>query len=302
MKRILTVDISNVLYRTFFANKNEDDATIAGLAQHRALTTLNKYYKQFQPTHLILAFDRPNWRKTYTKSEACLTWKPYKGHRRKDMTPAQKEKYKLFLEHLDDFESMMREHTAVVCLAADGLEADDLMAGIAQRFGDTDEVILVSADKDLIQLLRHPNITLLSPDTGKNRTLDEWNGDADYFIFEKCFRGDAGDNVQSAYPRLRSTKIQKAYNDPYFCVNLMNEKWINENGDEVLVKDMFEENKLLMDLTEQPPSIRQKIDETINDGLANPGSYSHFHFLKFCGKYELKRISEQAELFVRMLS
>jgi len=302
--KILTVDISNILYRTFFANKAEDGKTIAGLAQHRALTTLNKYYKQFRPDVLVLAFDRPNWRKTYTKSGGCLTWKIYKGQRRKGMAPSQKTKYELFLEHLTEFETMMRIHTAVVCLAADGLEADDLMAGIAQKFGDndTDEVILVSSDKDLMQLLRHKNVTLLSPDTGKNRTLDDYDNDADYFMFQKCFRGDAGDNVQSAYPRIRSTKIRKAYDDPFFCVNLMNETWTNENGDAVLVRDMFDENKLLMDLTDQPESIRKKMDATIEEGLSNPGAYSHFHFLKFCGKYDLKRISEQAELFVKMLS
>lgn len=304
MKRFLVFDISNVLYRTFFAHKGEDDQTLAGLAHHKALTTLNKYFKAFRPDKIFMTFDRPNWRKIYTKSEDCYTWRKYKGHRRQDMTQAQKEKYELFMEHLSDFEEMMRKHTSVICLASEGLEADDLMAGVAQRFGDEEdyEIILVSTDKDLIQLLRGKNVRLINPENGKDRTLEDWDNSADYFIFEKCFRGDSGDNVQSAYPRLRTAKIKKAFEDPFFCVNLMNETWTNENGDEVLVKNLFEENKLLMDLTAQPDIIRDKMDTCIDEGIMNPGSYSHFHFLKFCGKYELKKISEQAELFVPMLS
>ena len=304
-------DISNMLYRTFFVNKMKHSVEeSAGLAQHAALITLNKYYRNFKPHKVVMTFDRTSWRKAYTANEElCISGKPYKGNRRQNMTPAEKEMFAKFTRHLDDFEDMMKRKTSVICLAADGLEADDLMAGVAQMF-EGDEIIVVSADKDLIQLMRNPNVKLIDPATGKDRRLylnEEYDGDVDYFMFMKCIRGDTGDNVQSAFPGVRKTRIKKAYDDSFEQVNLMNETWsIGDKGTddykEFIVKELFEENKLLMDLEAQPDVIRDKIVSTIEEGFGDPGTYSHFHFLKFLGKYELKKIAEQVDNFVPMLS
>jgi 5'-3' exonuclease len=300
-KKYILFDISNLLYRAFFANKQQDDQTTAGLAHHMALTTLNKYYKAFNPHKVIMTFDRSSWRKEYTASEECLSGKPYKGNRRQSMTPKEKEKFEAFLQHLQEFEELMRVHSSVVCLAGDGLEADDLLAGFCQTYID-DEIIIVSGDKDMIQLLRNPNVRLVDPATGKDRTLEEWDGDADLFMFEKCLRGDAGDNVGSAYPRIRKTKIIKAYNDSFERVNVMNDMWTDQTGKEHVVRHLFAENKLLMDLTAQPACIRRQMNEVINEEMSDPGSFSYFHFMGFLGKYEMKKISQSLDQYVPMLS
>lgn len=303
-KKYLMFDISNMLYRTFYANQSADDITQAGLAHHTALTTLNKYFKQFNPHQVIMTFDRSNWRKWYTQDEElCYSGKLYKGQRRKGMSPKEKQKYELFKEHLADFEEIVRENTTIVCLAENGLEADDLMAGFVQRVcSEGHEVIGVSADKDLMQLLRYKNFTLIDPNSGKPRNLNEYHNDADFFMFQKCLRGDLGDNVPSAYPRIRTKKIEEAYTDPYVCTTIMNHTWTNADGKEIIVKRMFNENSLLMDLSKQPECVRRIIDETIDNGLNNPGKFDYFKFLRFCGKYELKKISEKLENYVPLLS
>lgn len=303
--KYLCFDMSNILYKTFFVHKNEDDDTIAGIASHSALVTLNKYYKEFKPTHMVFCFDRSNWRKEYTKTDQCLSGKVYKGQRRQNMTQRDKERYAIFMDHMNEFEEMIRKKTAIISLADDGLEADDLLAGVVQTMGVQEpdsEFIIVSSDKDLIQLLGYPNTTLINPADGKPRTLDEWGGDANLFMFEKCIRGDVGDNVQSAYPRLRKTRMMKAWEDEYERANLMMETWTDQNGKEFRVKDLFEENKLLMDLSSQPEEIQIKIVKTVLEGMRDPGKFSYFHFMKYLGKYELKKIAEQVDQFVPMLS
>lgn len=303
--KYLVLDVTNILYRTFFAHKTEDDITVAGLAAHTALVTINKYYRSFKPHQILMCFDRSSWRKEYTKSDECLSGKLYKGNRRQKMTPKEKEKYELFLNHLADFEEMIRDHTAIVTLAGEGLEADDLVAGSIQTLSVTDpeaEFIIVSGDKDMIQLLKHENTKLIDPATGKERSLKEWNGDADLFMFEKCLRGDLGDNVQAAYPRVRKTRILKAFEDEYERANLMMERWTSPDGREFVVKELFAENMLLMDLESQPEDIQERIVKTVIDGVNNPGTFSYFHFMKFLGKYELKKVAEQAEQFVPMFS
>ena len=187
--KYLVFDITNILYRTFFAHKTEDDITVAGLASHTALVTINKYFRTFKPHKIIMCFDRTSWRKEYTKSDECVSGKPYKGNRRQKMTPKEKERYELFLSHLNDFEDLVRDNTSIITLAGEGLEADDLAAAVVQTVSVTDEeaeFIVVSADKDLIQLLGYPNVRLINPADGKDRTLKDWEGDAELFMFEKC--------------------------------------------------------------------------------------------------------------------
>lgn len=300
--KILMFDGSNILYKTFYANTNEDALTVTGLAHHAALTTLNKYHKMYKPNTTIVAFDRSNWRKDYTKTDKCVSGKLYKGNRRLTMTPKQQEKYEIFCEHVTEFEMMLREQTGIVTLAGDKLEADDLMAGVVELFHQTHDIVIVSADKDLMQLLRYKSVVLIDPATGKPRTLVEYNMDADLFMFVKCIRGDAGDNVQSAFPRVRMTRIKQAYTDPYERANLMEETWTDAEGRELKVRDLFAENELLMDLFKQPKPIRRQILQTVDEGFDNRGRFSMFHFLRFCGKYELKNITNSVEQFTKMLS
>jgi len=307
--KYLILDISNLLYRTFYANKSEDDITIAGLAQHQALLTLNKYYNQFTPDKIVMCFDRKAWRVNYTKSDKCISGKIYKGHRRKDMTAKEREKYELFIQHLQDFEELMREHTSVICLAADGLEADDLVAGFLQMYEDANnEMTVVSTDKDYIQLLRYKNTRLINPADGKDRGLNEWGGSTDLFMFEKCIRGDAGDNVQSAYPRVRKTRIMKAWEDPLERVNMLEEKiTIPDPQDhtqkkELIVKELFKENELLMDLSKQPSEWREVMDKTIEENMADPGKFSFLKFMQFLGKYEMRKVADNVGTYVEMLS
>lgn len=297
-------DMSNILYKTFFVHHNEDEITIAGLAMHSALVTLNKYFREQKFNKIIMVFDRSSWRKEYTSSAECISKKPYKGNRRQSMTPGQKAKYELFCQHLADFEQLVTNHSSIITLAADRLEADDLMAGAIQvlSLDPTNEMVLISADKDMIQLLGYPNVKLLDPATGKFRTLDEWNGSAEYFMFMKCLRGDAGDNVGSALPRVRETRIKKAYDDPYERANMMNETWNGADGTTFVVKALYKENELLMDLAAQPDDIQKLMIKTVVNAIKNPGKFSYFHFLQFLGRFDLKKVAEQADSFVPLLS
>lgn len=300
--KYLLFDISNMLYRTFYAQRDEDDETIAGLATHTALVTLNKYFKQFRPDRVVMAFDRSSWRKAYTASEDCYSKKPYKGNRRKDMSPSQQAKYQRFLGHLAEFETLITKHTSIVTLAGELLEADDLIAGFVQRHPN-DQIIIITSDSDMSQLLKHENVTIISPATDKPITLDkEYDGDPNLFLFFKCMRGDPTDNIRSAFPRVRSERLRKAYADPYEMVQLMKETWTDELGRELVVELMYEENQLLIDLEQQPETIRNKINTVIDTEMATTKQFSYFHIMKFIGKYQLNKIGDNIDLYLPMLS
>lgn len=303
--KYLVFDATNFLFRTLYGHIKEDEDVVAGLALHVTLVTLNKYYRDLKPHKIIMCFDRPNWRKQYTLSEQCSFEHIYKEHRQKGLTPADKKKLEQFYAHMREFEHLLKTHTSVITMAEEGLEADDLVAGVVQILSNEEdvEITIVSTDKDFIQLLKFPNTYILNPDTGKLRTLEKWDGDAEYFLFEKCIRGDLqSDNIPSAYPRVRSDRLKKAFKDPFEHESLMNETWTSPTGKEYKVKDRFKENKMLIDLTKQPKEIRMKIFKTVEESLDSPGKFSWFHFLRFLGKFELEELTKNASQYTEMLS
>ncbi len=318
MKRMV-VDISNLFWRTVAAQQRygpADAKESAGFGLHTSLMSLRKNWNIVKPDHMAIVFEgRANWRKEYTKSEQCVSKRLYKGNRVVDPTMA------ILAEVIKSFEEMARLHSNITCLSHPRLEGDDLISGYAHYFAaQGDEVTVLSGDKDFVQLLGDPNIKLLNPDESKYRTLLDVCGidDAGYFIFEKCFRGDAGDNVLTAYPRVRKASLQKAYGivdnkfvpekaDAFELAKIMNHEWEfmdPETGDKRMMstKALFEENQLLMDLTKQPEEIRGLIKDTIEHESSNHGAFNFFQFTRFLGKHDLKAIAERAQDFVAMLS
>jgi hypothetical protein len=126
-------------------------------------------------------------------------------------------------------------------------------------------------------------------------------------------RGDTSDNVFSAYPGVREkgTKnrvgLREAFEDRnskgYAWNNLMLQRWSDHNGQEHRVKDDYERNRMLVDLTAQPDTIKHKVDTAIREQISHKDiGQVGVRFMKFCGKYELTKISESAEQYARWLN
>ena len=316
MKRMV-IDTANLLFRVASAhgkyNSGGDPKDQAGLAMHMALMSIRSQYNKHKPDQVAITFEGgQNWRKAHTRGERpepAVSKILYKGNRVKDdsMIP--------YFELMESFQQLARQHTSLVVLQNPILEGDDLVSGYARKFSALgDDVVVLSDDKDFCTLLQLPNVRLIRPD-GTERKLgkDKMPDDAEYFMYEKAFRGDGGDNVLPAFPRVRATKLRAAFDakkkgDHYQHTNLMNERWKHTypaTGEtvEFRVGDLFDENVLLMDLINgQPPDIQALISETIDKAIVSHGAFSLFQFQKFCGRYELKKISEEIMNFVPLLS
>jgi hypothetical protein len=300
MAKNLIMDTTNLLYRVFFASNKDADAKeiITGLCNQSALLQLKYHYDKHKPDNVVLAFDSYSWRKEYTKDlSTCITNKKYKGNRRKNLTESQEQMMKKFDEHVDEFYELIKNKTRIITLRGKYLEADDLIAGYVQM-NKNDDNIIISADKDFVQLMSNPRVKLIDPIKDKERDLSEWNDDARFHIFEKCFRGDASDNVQSSYPRLRKNKIEEAYKDDYVFNTLMKNKFtsiemINNSPIEIeyITEELFEENEMLMDLTKQPKPIKKMIKKVIQLEENRDKKYNHYAFMRFCVKHQMERIT-----------
>lgn len=126
-------------------------------------------------------------------------------------------------------------------------------------------------------------------------------------------RGDPTDNIFSAYPGVRTkgsknkVGLEEAFADKdkkgYNWNNLMLQRWVDHNGVEHKVLDDYERNRTLVDLTAQPADVKDQIFATIKEAaVVKNRPMVGAQFLKFCGKYELNRISDNASNFAEWLS
>jgi hypothetical protein len=311
MKTYLILDASNLIHRVFRAHIKDKEDILSGMCIHSVINTLNKYYNKHKPDDIVVAFDSTvrSWRKKYTDSPDCKSYKKYKGNRRQNLSESDLKKYEQLDKLILDIKDMLINQSSLIILEADELEADDLIAGFVQ-VNDSNKCIIISGDEDFIQLLQHPNTELISPMQDKHQSLEEWEHDAGLFMFEKCIRGDAGDNVMSSYPRLRKDKIVAAYKNEFNKQNIMNNKFnvdfYSEDGTlqtkEFITEEIFKENQLLMDLSKQPNVIKKRMYTTILSAMDNRGKFSIFSFLKFCGRYDLKNIASNVSNYSKMFS
>ena len=208
-------------------------------------------------------------------------------------------------------------------------EADDIIARwIALH--PQDEHTIVSSDTDFVQLVaanvRQYNgitdelITLEGIFDAKDRPIIDKKTkqakappDPAWLLFEKCMRGDSSDNVFSAYPGVREkgTKnkvgLREAFADRdrrgYNWNNMMLQRWTDHTGAEHRVLDDYERNRTLIDLTAQPDDVKQAVDTCIREQVSHKDiGQVGAHFLKFCGKFELTKLSDQAEAVGRWLN
>lgn len=319
------IDLANTFFRArHVASRNNDTWEKIGMAIHLTMSSVNMIVRQYGIDHVVFCLEGRSWRKDY--------YPRYKAHRKLDesvMTEREVEENKMFWETYEVFTTYLREKTNSSVLRVPNAEADDIIA----RFIDlhpNDEHFIISSDSDFVQLISDNvkqyngvNNQLITKDgyfndrgkpvkdkkTGEHKLLE----DPEYLLFKKIIRGDATDNVFSAYPGCRekgsknTVGIREAFEDRFKqgfkWNNFLLQKWVDHEGVEHRVKDDYERNRILIDLRAQPDEIKEAVDNVIkNDVRTATIPMVGIHLMKFAGKYELTRISEQAETYSRWLN
>ena len=325
MANYLLIDTANMFFRARHAVfRSADSWEKVGYALHVVLSSINKVQRKFQPDHVVFALEGRSWRKDY--------YEPYKKNRavaRAALTDAEREEEELFWETFDNFNKYLAEQTNCSVIRHPEAEADDIIARwIALHPNDNHTI--VSSDTDFYQLIADNvqqyngisnHLTTLEgvfDDKGKP-VKDKKTGEAkeapnpEWLLFEKCMRGDTSDNVFSAYPgvRKKGTKnkvgLLEAFADKdtrgYNWNNLMLQRWTDHNEIEHRVRDDYERNRVLIDLTAQPDDIKQKVDAAIFENVSNKDiGQVGTRFIKFCARFELNRMSESATETARWLN
>ena len=319
------IDTANTFFRArHVANRNTDTWEKIGMAMHLTMSSVNQVQRMFGVDHVVFCLEGRSWRKDF--------YTPYKAHRKLDesaMTEREVEENKMFWETYEAFTTFLREKTNTSVLRVPNAEADDIIARFVALHPD-DEHFIISSDTDFVQLIAE-NVHQYNGVAGQLIKLDGYFNDRgkpvkdkktgehklledpEYLLFKKIIRGDATDNVFSAYPGVRekgsknSVGIKEAFEDRekqgFKWNNMMLQRWTDHDGIEHRVRDDYECNRTLIDLRAQPDHIKEAVDGIIKQDVRTTVTPSvGLHFMKFCGKYELTRISDQGESYAKWLN
>ena len=323
MSTYILVDTMNTFFRARHVVRGDVDTKV-GMALHITFNSIKKAWQDFDADHVVFCLEGRSWRKDF--------YAPYKRNRqetRDAMSPREAEEDKVFFEIFDEFKEFVSEKTNCTVMRHPQLEADDLIAGWVQAHPNDNHVI-ISTDGDFAQLIA-PNVRQYNgvsnttithegyfDDKGKP-VIDKKTKEAKpapdpaFMLFEKCMRGDTSDNVFSAYPgvRKKGTKnkvgLIEAFEDKatkgYNWNNMMLQRWVDHEGVEHRVLDDYNRNVTLCDLTAQPPEIREIINNTIKEqAVTKDVGQIGIKLMKFCAKWDMQRIAENAKLYAEPLN
>ena len=162
--KLAVLDGTNLFYRAYHGlikqRFEKDGIPIWGA--YGLLNTIASTCRRYRPTHLVVIFD-------WGKSDYRLgIWPKYKAGRPQgdaidyDDAVAQQDVLRDLLPQL-----------GVTTWREEGVEADDVIAYLVDRFkGEVDEVVVVSGDKDMRQLVGR-NVVVIHPSMG-NKQESAW--------------------------------------------------------------------------------------------------------------------------------
>ena len=322
--RYALIDTANTFFRArHIASRNSTVEEKVAMALHLTLASTNQIVRKFQIDHVAFCLEGRSFRKNL--------YAPYKRNRAVDtmsQTEAEVEENTMFWQTYETFIQFLKEKTNVSVLRDPNAEADDLIARFIHLHPE-DEHFIISTDTDYDQLITdrvvryngvgNELVTLNGylKENGKP-VLDKEKkpkllGDPQYLLFKKAMRGDTSDNIFSAFPGVREkgsknkVGLIEAYADRtkqgYAWNNMQLQHWQDHNGVEHRVRDDYERNRKLIDLTAQPDDVKLSVDTNIREGVRRTTTPQvGIHLMKFAGKYELNKIADNADTYARWLN
>lgn len=315
----LVVDANNLVNRAtrVFRNPRTREEWVAG-SLSIIFRALGRNFAKFGGTHCVACFDSGSWRDEY--------YPDYRSNRKvNDKTPEHRIASKKITREINDlFAEFLGDNTNVTVLAADAVEADDFAARWTRQHRDRRSVIMTT-DSDLRQLVTDL-VDVFDPTTMTVYTLDgvfqqlgvkampwpkvtrygeTWlhrvtpkgtleSFDPRWEVFRKCVRGDRNEMIRPAYPRVREGQIRAAYESPGSVEwnNLINHIWTDSAGENHAVRNLYDLNRLLIDLTAQPSVIIEAMDYAIETATEKPVLQAvELRFNEFCSTYNLTNLN-----------
>lgn len=254
---MIIVDLNQVMLSNLLMQLgNHTNAQIEeNMVRHMILNSLRSYRTKFCAEYgeLVIACDNTNyWRRQY--------FPYYKANRKKAQEKSDMD-WRAVFDCMNKIRSELKEYFPYKVIDIESAEADDVIGTLVQLHGnDTNTPILImSGDKDFIQLHRFSNVKQYDP------TRKKWitHNNPDQYLKEHILKGDAGDGV----PNILSSDncfVVGERQRPLTAKKLEHYIKITPNDMETSIARNYFRNEKLIDLTQTPDELRVKILDSYN--------------------------------------
>jgi 5'-3' exonuclease len=237
MNQISVASVMMHLHMTKQTAPDED------MVRHMILNSLRMYRMRFCDEYgeLVLCYDSKHyWRRDY--------YPEYKHSRKKGREKSTNDWDAIF-EVLNAIKAELKEFFPYKFLEVYGAEADDIIAALAGELEfDNGKTLILSGDKDFIQLQKFRNVTQYSPITKKFV-----NGvDPEIYLSEHVLKGDSSDGVPNVLSP-DNTFVDGIRQKPLSKKKIA--AMIDGDFPNDEVKRNYQRNKKLIDLKESPPEL-----------------------------------------------
>jgi len=252
----ILIDFNQVMLASLFAgigNHHNIDVD-ENLLRHMFLNSIRynrkKFYEEFGEI-VICADGKNSWRRE--------VYPYYKAARRKSREESELDWNHLF-GIINTIRSELKDHFPYKVIHLDHCEADDVIGAVIHEYGTelnigSEQFLILSGDKDYIQLHRYANVKQYDP------VRKKWiqNSDPDKYLREHILKGDIGDgvpNILSADNCIAVGERQKP-----MTAKRIEQFTANPESMDSLTQSRFHRNKLMIDLAEIPQKYKDQILE-----------------------------------------
>ena len=246
---MILIDMNQIALASLMMNtKMNNSKTIdESMVRHMILNSIRMYRMEHHDEYgeVVLTWDsKHSWRRDY--------YPEYKASRRKGREESDLDWDDIF-GTLNKIRNEIKENFPYKYLEVFGAEADDIIGFLCEENRD-EKIMIISGDKDFIQLQKYPNVKQWSPITKKD--VNGFNPTT--YLKEHILRGDTSDGVPNVLSP-DNTFVDGLRQRPLSRKKI--QSWLLGGGsdwnDEV--KRNFQRNSTLIDLSRTPEELKNQI-------------------------------------------
>ena len=246
---MILIDMNQIAVANLMMNlKMNNSKTIdESMVRHMILNSIRMYRMEHHDEYgeVVLTWDsKHSWRRDY--------YPEYKASRRKGREESDLDWDDIF-GTLNKIRNEIKENFPYKYLEVFGAEADDIIGFLCEENRD-EKIMIISGDKDFIQLQKYPNVKQWSPITKKD--VNGFNPTT--YLKEHILRGDTSDGVPNVLSP-DNTFVDGLRQRPLSRKKI--QSWLLGGGsnwnDEV--KRNFQRNSTLIDLSRTPEELKNQI-------------------------------------------
>lgn len=285
---MIILDYSAIAMAAFFARGSSAEES---MLRHFILNSVRLHNVNYRDKYgkMVIACDSRSWRKE--------AYPLYKANRKTGRDKSDVDWTSVF-ETFSKVKDELKENFPYTVITTENAEADDIIATLVketQEFGKHEPVMIISSDKDFIQLHKYKNVKQYSPVTKKFIT----HKNPHEYLYEHIFRGDSSDGVPNVLSD-DDTFVNESKRQSPLSKNKI-ALWMENKDDlqSVMTYDQYrnyQRNKKVIDLDEIPEEITKNIINDYENGA--PSKLAGSKVLNYLIKNRLNNLIDCTQEFL----